>query len=196
MGSIISIQGSMAVGKTTLAKRLEKRLNHYQVVYENPYPIVNKRNNLRIDLHTLEGFIQNQRLFIEAEINRFNRVPDSNIIFDRGPEDIEFYTLYFPIANGYSWDIENHLKKELFELRKCRSKMIVYLDAEIETIQMRKQNDLTKRRNSFNENLKLYQFEKDWFNQFNTNYFDVNDKTPDEIEELIVQLVRENNEDR
>ena len=39
---VISLQGPMASGKTTLAKRLEKRVSS---IYENPYPIVEKRKN-------------------------------------------------------------------------------------------------------------------------------------------------------
>ena len=38
MTYVISIQGPMASGKTTLAKRLERQ--GLSVIYENPYPIV------------------------------------------------------------------------------------------------------------------------------------------------------------
>ncbi|MEH7455604.1 ATP-binding protein, partial [Gottfriedia acidiceleris] len=48
MRKIISIQGPMAGGKTTLAKRLENQLKNFQVIYENPYPIVQSRNNLKL----------------------------------------------------------------------------------------------------------------------------------------------------
>jgi len=41
MTCIISLQGPMASGKTTLARRLEQR--GFQIVYENPYEIVEKR---------------------------------------------------------------------------------------------------------------------------------------------------------
>lgn len=193
MSKIISIQGGMAGGKTTLAKRLENQLKNFQVLYENPYPIVHNRNNLKLDLHTLEGFIKNQQLFIEAEIKRFNHFYNENIIFDRGPEDIEFYTLFFPIANGYSWDIEYYLKDELNQLRKCRSDLIIYLDAEFETLERRKQNDLSKRRSSFDQNMKLYKYEKIWYKQFNTKIIDVNEKTPDEVEKSVLQILINNN---
>lgn len=43
MTCIISLQGPMASGKTTLARRLEQR--GFQIVYENPYEIVEKRKN-------------------------------------------------------------------------------------------------------------------------------------------------------
>ena len=166
-------------GKTTLAKGLEKRFGDpIYFTYENPYPIVDKRKNRNLDIYTKQGFIENQRLFIEAEINRFIHLPDEKVIFDRGPEDIEFYTLHFPIANGLDWDIEHLLKDELAELRRCRSDIILYLDANIETLYQRKKDDLYRNRSSFNENLKLFKYEKEWFNQFNTKVVDVNIKTP------------------
>ncbi|MEH7454022.1 ATP-binding protein, partial [Gottfriedia acidiceleris] len=65
----------------------------------------------------------------------------------------------------------------LNQLRKCRSDLIIYLDAEFETLERRKQNDLSKRRSSFDQNMKLYQYEKDWYKQFNTKLIDVNEKT-------------------
>ncbi len=55
----------MASGKTTLAKRLEKR--GFQVIYENPYPIVEKRKKLNLDMNSKVGFIMNQKMFMEAK---------------------------------------------------------------------------------------------------------------------------------
>jgi len=66
MTCIISFQGPMASGKTTLARRLEQR--GFQIVYENPYEIVEKRKKLNLDIYTKEGFITNQRMFIGAKI--------------------------------------------------------------------------------------------------------------------------------
>ena len=37
-------------------------------------------------------------MFMEAKIKEFQNVKDSVVIFDRGPEDIEFYTL---LSNDY-----------------------------------------------------------------------------------------------
>ncbi|NDI33939.1 hypothetical protein [Chengkuizengella sediminis] len=68
MNSILSIQGGMAGGKTTLAKKLENQLSDVYVTYENPYPIIKLRELKHLDISTKVGFIENQRLFIEAEI--------------------------------------------------------------------------------------------------------------------------------
>ncbi|MBL3200721.1 ATP-binding protein, partial [Klebsiella pneumoniae] len=62
MAYVISLQGPMASGKTTLAKRLERC--GFSVIYENPYPIVEKRKRLKLDMNSKEGFIANQKMFI------------------------------------------------------------------------------------------------------------------------------------
>ncbi|MFB5089464.1 AAA family ATPase [Psychrobacillus sp. PGGUH221] len=193
MKRILSIQGGMAGGKTTLTKKLEEQIDGLYFTYENPYPIVEKRENKNLDIYTKDGFVENQRLFIESEINRFNNLPDGKVIFDRGPEDIEFYTLHFPIANGFNWDIEQLLKDELQELRRCRSDIIIYLDASEETLYKRKHSDLGKRRNAFQKNIKLYKFEKDWFMQFNTKFLDVNNKTSEQVVEWTLEFLKKNN---
>ncbi len=45
MAYVISLQGPMASGKTTLAKRLERC--GFSVIYENPYPIVEKAKSIK-----------------------------------------------------------------------------------------------------------------------------------------------------
>ncbi|HDR7528228.1 TPA: AAA family ATPase, partial [Bacillus paranthracis] len=108
MAYVISLQGPMASGKTTLAKRLERC--GFSVIYENPYPIVEKRRVLNLDINSKEGFILNQKMFMEAKIKEFQNVKDSVVIFDRGPEDIEFFTLFYPKIIGEEWDIETALR--------------------------------------------------------------------------------------
>lgn len=108
MTYVISLQGFMASGKTTLARRLEQR--GISIVYENPHAIIEKRRKLNFDIYTKEGFITNQKLFIEAKIKEYQDVEGRIAIFDRGPEDIEFYTIHFPKLIGVDWDIENELK--------------------------------------------------------------------------------------
>lgn len=122
MAYVISLQRPMASGKTTLAKSLE--LHGLSVIYENPYPIVEKRKQLNLDMNSKEGFIANQKMFIEAKIKEFQNAKGSVVIFDRGPEDIEFYTIFYPTTIGKEWDIETELKDELYKLRECRSDAI------------------------------------------------------------------------
>ncbi|WP_324655931.1 AAA family ATPase [Bacillus cereus] len=186
---IISLQGPMASGKTTLAKRLEKR--GFRVIYENPYPIVGKRKKLNLDMNSKVGFIMNQKMFMEAKIKEFQNVKDSVVIFDRGPEDIEFFTLFYPTIIGEEWDIETELKDELYKLRECRSDVIFYLDVTKKNVYDRKNNDRTRNRSTFEEQFKLVETEKDWYKQFPVTYVDTNRLTVDDLEVYFMDWLKE-----
>ncbi|WP_140159220.1 AAA family ATPase [Bacillus thuringiensis] len=186
---VISLQGPMASGKTTLAKRLEKR--GFRVIYENPYPIVEKRKKLNLDMNSKVGFIMNQKMFMEAKIKEFQNVKDSVVIFDRGPEDIEFFTLFYPTIIGEEWDIETELKDELYKLRECRSDVIFYLDVTKKNVYDRKNNDRTRNRSTFEEQFKLVETEKGWYKQFPVTYVDTNRLTVDDLEVYFMDWLKE-----
>ncbi|MEB9415753.1 AAA family ATPase [Bacillus cereus] len=186
---VISLQGPMTSGKTTLAKRLEKR--GFRVIYENPYPIVEKRKKLNLDMNSKVGFIMNQKMFMEAKIKEFQNVKDSVVIFDRGPEDIEFFTLFYPTIIGEEWDIETELKDELYKLRECRSDVIFYLDVTKKNVYDRKNNDRTRNRSTFEEQFKLVETEKDWYKQFPVTYVDTNRLTVDDLEVYFMDWLKE-----
>ena len=189
MAYVISLQGPMASGKTTLAKRLEKR--GFRVIYENPYPIVEKRKKLNLDMNSKVGFIMNQKMFMEAKIKEFQNVKDSVVIFDRGPEDIEFFTLFYPTIIGEEWDIETELKDELYKLRECRSDVIFYLDVTKKNVYDRKNNDRTRNRSTFEEQFKLVETEKDWYKQFPVTYVDTNRLIVDDLEVYFMDWLKE-----
>ncbi len=189
MAYVISLQGLMASGKTTLAKRLERC--GLSVIYENPYPIVEKRKQLNLDMNSKEGFIMNQKMFMEAKIKEFQNVKDSVVTFDRGPEDIEFFTLFYPTIIGEEWDIETELKDELYKLRECRSDAIVYLDGSESNLYNRKNNDRTRNRSTFEEQFKLVEIEKDWYKQFPVTYVDTNTLTAEELEVYFMDWLKE-----
>ncbi|MEB9612229.1 AAA family ATPase [Bacillus cereus] len=186
---VISLQGPMASGKTTLAKRLEMR--GFRVIYENPYPIVEKRKKLNLDMNSKVGFIMNQKMFMEAKIKEFQNVKDSVVIFDRGPEDIEFFTLFYPTIIGEEWDIETELKDELYKLRECRSDVIFYLDVTKKNVYDRKNNDRTRNRSTFEEQFKLVETEKDWYKQFPVTYVDTNRLIVDDLEVYFMDWLKE-----
>lgn len=189
MTYVISLQGPMASGKTTLAKRLEQY--ELSIIYENPYPIVEKRKELHLDMNSKEGFITNQKMFIEAKIKEFQNVKSSVVIFDRGPEDIEFYTLFYPKMIGKEWGIETELKGELYKLRECRSDAIFYLDVSKESLYDRRNNDRTRNRSTFEEQFKLVEVEKEWYKQFPVTYVDTNILSVDELEAYFIGWLRE-----
>ncbi|WP_242283331.1 AAA family ATPase [Bacillus cereus] len=186
---VISLQGPMASGKTTLAKRLEMR--GFRVIYENPYPIVEKRKKLNLDMNSKVGFIMNQKMFMEAKIKEFQNVKDSVVIFDRGPEDIEFFTLFYPTIIGEEWDIETELKDELYKLRECCSDVIFYLDVTKKNVYDRKNNDRTRNRSTFEEQFKLVETEKDWYKQFPVTYVDTNRLIVDDLEVYFMDCLKE-----
>ncbi|HDR4763553.1 TPA: AAA family ATPase [Bacillus thuringiensis] len=186
---VISLQGPMASGKTTLAKRLEKR--RFRVIYENPYPIVEKRKKLNLDMNSKVGFIMNQKMFMEAKIKEFQNVKNSVVIFDRGPEDIEFFTLFYPTIIGEEWDIETELKDELYKLRECRSDAIFYLDVTKKNVYARKNNDRTRNRSTFEEQFKLVETEKDSYKQFPVTYVDTNRLTVNNLEVYFMDWLKE-----
>ncbi|KXO02854.1 ATP-binding protein [Bacillus thuringiensis] len=189
MAYVISLQGPMASGKTTLAKRLERC--GFSVIYENLYPIVEKRRVLNLDMNSKEGFILNQKMFMEAKIKEFQNVKDSVVIFDRGPEDIEFFTLFYPTIIGEEWDIETELRDELYKLRECRSDAIFYLDSSESNLYNRKNNDRTRNRSTFEEQFKLVETEKDWYKQFPVTYVDTNRLTAEELEVYFMDWLKE-----
>ncbi|PFN21234.1 ATP-binding protein [Bacillus cereus] len=186
---VISLQGPMASGKTTLAKRLERR--GLSVIYENPYPIVEKRKKLNLDMNSKKGFITNQKMFMEAKIKEFQNVKGSVVIFDRGSEDIEFYTLFYPTIIGEAWDIETEMKGELYKLREYRSDAIFYLDVSKENVYDRKNNDRTRNRSTFEEQFKLVEFEKEWYKQFPVTYVNTDELMIEEVEESFMKWLRE-----
>lgn len=142
MGIIFSLSGSKAVGKTTLINGLKKTLPDLKI--REGF----RQTDLGLHLDIEEEFYANQRWYIKREITEYIDFKEKNntVLLLRGPEDIEFYTIYYPIINGVSWDVEANLSHELSELRECKSDHIIYLDAPIDVIMKRKNFDKTKSR--------------------------------------------------
>lgn len=186
MRTIISIQGAMASGKTTLAHALEDAYPELHVYYENPYPIVQKRKELGLDIRTEDGFVENQRLFIQAEVERFHHFPDGHIILDRGPEDLEFYTVHYPQVHGHDWDMEFRLKTELEALRRCRSDLILYLQAPDHLLRERRDADQTRTRQSFAQHEPLWKLEQNWYEQFPVHPIDTTAKTLEQVRQAAI----------
>lgn len=185
MSFIVSIQGGMAAGKTTLAHRLKERLPEVHVSFENPSTAIGRVKELGLDKFKEDDFIEIQRIFINSEIERYQRLKKyGKVIIDLGPEEIEFYTLYFPKSIGQHWNIENRLAKELVELRNCRLAGILFLDADPKVLLARKEHDTTRKRGFFEHYLQvLYPYKKPWFEQFDyTTFLNVDAMSIEETE--------------
>jgi len=186
---VISIEGGQAVGKTTLADRLKSRFPDIHVEFENPSPIVKKRKSLGLDITTKRGFIENQRLFIEAEMEKFHKLPKAMVILDCGPEAVESYAINYPKSIGADWNVADALSNELANLRKCRSDRILYLQAANDTLRSRNSTDKIHNRGWFEHYIeKLHPLEEAWFLALpQTEVIRVDQLNSDEVEKSIAE---------
>lgn len=188
MPKIISLQGGMAVGKTTLAMRLQKSLKDVTVSLEYP-----KKRHEGLDMFIEDDYYEIQRYFINLEVERYKNLPKGNVVIDLGPEEIEFYTLFFPKSIGQEWNVEEALKKELCELRECRVDGILYLEGSKDALYSRKESDKERKRGSFENYLKyLHPYKKPWFErQANTTFINVDNMSPEEVETWVRSILKD-----
>lgn len=186
---ILSIQGPQAIGKSTALRWVQNHLQSVHCVYENPYPIVRERDNLKYDITTESGFVSNQKLFIDAEIKRYRSLPDSLVIFDRGPEDTECYSVNYPKVIGKDWDTEELLRQELNHLRHlCSIDAILYLTTSEEVLQTRMLNDTSRRRSSFN--IRAFRIYEEWYREKeNVEFIDISEMGPLHLGHVVLQWV-------
>ena len=165
MAIIFSLQGCMAVGKTTAVKYVENKISTIYVSYENPLPLLSEIKKRNLQQNTLEGFIEIQKIFINDVVEEYEQLKNKKYVLkDLGAEEIEFFTLFYPKSMGFNWDVEKYLKAELFELRKCMADHVLFLDAKIETLTKNKENDLLRKRGSFEHYSKnMMPLKRNWF---------------------------------
>lgn len=188
MSVILSLQGGMAVGKTTLAHRLHNRLRNVEVSFEYP-----KKRPKDLDVFKEEEYYKIQRYFIKLEIERYRNLSKGNVIIDLGPEEIEFYTLFFPKCIGQNWNVEDALKKELLELRECRIDSILYLDISTDILCSRKDADKERKRGFFENYIKyLHPLKRPWFEkEKNTTFINVDNMTPEGLEDWTLNWLKQ-----
>lgn len=162
---ILSLQGCMAVGKTTAVKYLQENAPYINISYEINTDIVEEVKRRQLNKNRFDDYIEIQRLWLNKEVSRWNKAKDFQCsVMDFGAEEIEFYTLNYPKTIGENWDVESALKKELDAVRKCMPTRILFMDASDETLKQHKENDLTRTRNFFEHHLKyLLPLKRDWF---------------------------------
>ena len=102
---------------------------------------------------------------------------------DFGAEEIEFYTINYPKTINQDWEIENALKDELKNIRKCMPTRILFLDASDETLRRHKENDPERTRTFFEYHLKyLMPLKREWFSKKdNVDYLLVDDLSQQEV---------------
>lgn len=184
MSLILSLQGCMAVGKTTAVKYIERHASYINISYETNNDIVEQVKLRSLDKNTFEGYIEIQKLWIKNEIIRWEKAQKfSCSIMDFGAEEIEFYTLNYPKTIGVNWNVEIKLHRELKQLRQCMPNKILCFDASEEVLRSHKKNDNARSRTFFEHYIKyLLPLKREWFvGKENVDVLIVDELTCDEV---------------
>ena len=189
---ILSLQGCMAVGKTTAVRYLQENAPYVNISYEINTDVVEEVKGRKLDKNVYADYLEIQKLWLNKEVVRYNKAKDFKCsIMDFGAEEIEFYTLNYPKTIGEDWDVENALKKELEEVRKCMPTRILFLDASNEVLLKHKENDTTRSRNFFDHHIKyLLPLKRNWFiGKENVDVLNVDSLTAKEVGEKVKEWV-------
>ncbi len=183
-GIILSLQGCMAVGKTTAVKYIQANVPYINISYEINTDIVEEVKRRNLNKNVYEDYLEIQKLWLKKEVVRYEKAkkyPCS--IMDFGAEEIEFYTLNYPKSIGADWEVEQALKKELDEVRQCMPDRILFLDASDEVLRSHKQNDSTRSRNFFEHHLQnMMPLKRKWFlGRENVDLLMVDDLSAEEV---------------
>lgn len=181
---ILSLQGCMAVGKTTAVRYIQEKAPYINISYEDNTDIIEEIRCRNLDKNRYEDYLEIQKLWLRKEVLRYEKAakyPCS--IMDFGAEEIEFYTLNYPKSIGEDWEVENALNKELTEVRNCMPNRILFLDASDDVLRSHKQHDDTRTRNFFEHHLQhLMPLKREWFlNKENVDWLMVDDLSAEEM---------------
>ncbi len=192
-GTVLSIQGAMAVGKTTALKYLESKKLNVNIVYEDNSKVIEEIKNRGLNKDVFEEYIEIQRLWIRNEIERGKNAKKYGFsIMDYGAEEIEFYTLNYPKSKGLDWNVYERLHKELEELRKFMPDRILFLNGKDETLYRNKEKDKTRSRNFFDYQINnLLPLKKDWLlKNNNVDVLNVDNLSKEEVGEKLYEWVK------
>jgi len=165
MPLILSLQGCMAVGKTTALKYIQENVPYVKISYEVNTDIIEQINSKNLDKNQYDDYLEIQKLWINNEIKKWRIAQTFECtIMDFGAAEIEFYSLNYPKSIGKDWEIESKLHKELINLRNCMPDRMLFLDASEKILRKNKEQDSRLPRNSFEHHLKyLLPLKKEWF---------------------------------
>lgn len=181
---ILSLQGCMAVGKTTAVRYIQEKAPYINISYEDNTDIIEEIRCRNLDKNRYEDYLEIQKLWLRKEVLRYEKaVKYPYSIMDFGAEEIEFYTLNYPKSIGEDWEVENALNKELTEVRSCMPNRILFLDASDDVLRSHKQHDDTRTRNFFEHHLQhLMPLKREWFlNKENVDWLMVDDLSAEEM---------------
>lgn len=185
---ILSLQGCMAVGKTTAVKYLQQNAPYINISYEINTDIVDEVKRRKLDKNKYEDYLEIQKLWLRKEVERWKKAQQySCSVMDFGAEEIEFYTLNYPKTIGENWEIEQALKDELAAVRKCMPDRILFLDASDDVLRQHKENDSTRSRNFFEHHLTHFlPLKREWFfGKENVDVLNVDNLSANEMGEKV-----------
>lgn len=185
---ILSLQGCMAVGKTTALAWLEQHVPYVHVSYENNEAVIRQVRERGLNKQVRADYLEIQKLWIDNEIRRYReavRFPCT--VMDFGAEEIEFYTLHYPRSIQQDWEVEQALQEPLRRLRACMPARILFLDASEETLRRRKEQDPARSRTFFEHHLRyLMPLKRAWFaRKENVDYLPVDGLSRQEVAQAV-----------
>lgn len=181
---VLSLQGCMAVGKTTAVRYLQEHAPYVRVSYEDNSDVIAEIKNRGLDKNRYEDYLEIQKLWLSKEVTRWKKARSYPCtVMDFGAEEIEFYTLHYPKTIGKDWEVEQALKPELEALRRCMPQRILFLNASEEVLRRHKEQDPTRSRNFFDHYLQHFlPLKKAWFfGRPDVDVLDVDGLTADEV---------------
>lgn len=191
----IAIHGGMAVGKTTLLKKLEKCLPDYEYSYEDLSDIINKVACLNLNKNDYQDFLLNQDLFIKHEIRRYQGLKKQYVLMDYSAEEVAFQTLTFPKVFHPEWSM-HHIKRMADSLKPYYVDKILYLDARVKVLKKRKRDDFTRKRSSFDTYINgIHILKREWFKTLDhVTILDTTEMNEEDVLKYAVEWLRESNE--
>ena len=165
---ILSLQGCMAVGKTTAARYLAQHCPQVHVCFEDNAAVIAEVKQRGLDKNSYADYLEIQRLFLQNELRRGQEAQKyPHAVMDFGAEEIEFYTLNYPKSRGLDWDVEairQALAPEFAAVQACMPEHILFLDASEAALRARKAGDTTRDRGFFEHYLThLLPLKREWF---------------------------------
>ena len=91
---ILSLQGCMAVGKTTAARYLEQHCQQVQVCFEDNAAVLAEIKQRGLNKNSYADYLEIQRLFLRNELRRGQKAKKyPHAVMDFGAEEIELSSL-------------------------------------------------------------------------------------------------------
>lgn len=177
------MEGSRAVGKTTLLKKLQERNN---CIIRDGY----SRKDFDFKLENKDDFIINQKLYIACECAEYKVFKKTNrdTFVVKGAYTIEFFTQQ--TAKLYQHDLLP-LENDLEQLKKCIPDGVIFLDCSKEKILERYKND-TNVRETMNIWIDKYydNFRSYYLSLNNIHVIDTTNLTDEEVYKEVLKIIK------